>query len=98
MKLLMFILLFDLTASTQATEIEIDYKSWISSSDRQHVETWLEHGKATERSLGVLQQFTLPFIIEPSYSHLSLCRGPRFNVANPMLFYSKSNDLPQAEC
>ncbi|MBR8844645.1 MULTISPECIES: hypothetical protein [Pseudoalteromonas] len=67
MKLLMFILLFGLIASTQATEIEIEYKSWISGSDRQHVETWLKHGvKATERSLGILQQDTLPFIIEPS--------------------------------
>ncbi|TMN42159.1 M1 family metallopeptidase [Pseudoalteromonas sp. S2755] len=67
MKLLMLILSFNLIASTQATEIEIEYKSWISSSDRQHVETWLKHGvETTEHTLGVLQQQTLPFIIEPS--------------------------------
>ncbi|KJZ02970.1 hypothetical protein [Pseudoalteromonas piscicida] len=67
MKLLMLILSFNLIVSTQATEIEIEYKGWISSSDRQHVETWLKRGvEATEHSLGVLQQQTLPFIIEPS--------------------------------
>ncbi|RXE85007.1 hypothetical protein [Pseudoalteromonas sp. A757] len=66
MKLLMLVLWFCLIAFAKATEIEIEYKSWISSSDKQYVETWLKHGvKATERSLGVLQQQTLPFIIEP---------------------------------
>ncbi|ASD66857.1 hypothetical protein [Pseudoalteromonas piscicida] len=67
MKLLMLVLLFSLIASTQATEIEIEYKSWISDSDRQHVETWLKRGvEATEHSLGILQQQKLMFTIEPS--------------------------------
>ncbi|PCK32160.1 hypothetical protein [Pseudoalteromonas piscicida] len=55
-----------LTGTATATELVINYKSWISDNDRQHVETWLNHGmNAAERTLGELKQPALTATIEP---------------------------------